>query len=64
MDVLNAVQIIVQPIIHDPVENKGAGVSGLEQRSTVHFHFMSKGIKKQIIISQPSSKQPGKQAHT
>lgn len=34
-------------MIHDFEENDKAGASGLEQRSNVHFHFMSKEIKKQ-----------------
>lgn len=29
-------------MIHDPEENEGAGVSGLEQRGRVYFHFMSR----------------------
>ena len=60
MDVLNSVQNIPQHMIHDPEENEGAGVSDLEQRSRVHFHFMPKWIKKQRIVLKPSSKQSGK----
>lgn len=60
MDALNSVQIIPQHMIHDPEENKGAGVSDLEQGSRIHFHFMSKRIKKQRIVFKPSSKQSGK----
>ena len=44
MGVLNSVQIIPQPMIHNPEKNEGAEISDSEQRSRVLFHFMSKGI--------------------
>ena len=65
MDVLNSVQIILQCMIHDSEENDEAGASGLEQRNKVYFHFLSKRIKKQWIVFQPSSSRaPRQQANT
>lgn len=38
-------------MIHDPEENEGASVSGLEPRSRVHFHLCLKGLRNKDLLS-------------
>lgn len=38
-------------MIHDPAENQGDRVSGLEQRSRVHFHLCLKGLRNKDLHS-------------
>lgn len=52
MDVLNPVQIILQSVTHDPRENEGAAVDGLEHKEVGSiFTLRLKGSKNKELYS-------------